>query len=212
MTAVSATLFSNSDGRIPAYVAIVALHVVAILGSFNAKTIRALPAERRAAPITVFFLPSESSISKTVKSSDSLAWAARITPRIREALPSLPLVDIPVSPEMASPEPVVARMPALVNPVTEPPVLDQARSPTAAEFYPESSKKRHEFGTVTLEVTVSGGGAVVGDVRIQHSSGFAGLDQAAIRWIRHTIWTPPSRNGFAIPTQITYMVQFLDAV
>jgi TonB family protein len=208
VAAVSATFFSNSDGRIPAYLVVVALHVAAIFGSFNANTIRALSAERRTSPITVFILPDESSISTPVKPTNWLAGAPRLTPRVREALPSLPLVDIPPSSETASPEPVVARLPGLVNQAIEPPVLDQARSPATAEFYPESSRKKHEFGTTTLEATIFGGGAVIGEVQIQHSSGFAGLDQAAVRWLRHTIWTPPTQNGFAVSSRVSHSVQF----
>jgi TonB family protein len=128
---------------------------------------------------------------------------------VQEALPSVPAINIPELAETSSPQAVVARMPSLVNSVTEPPVLDQARSPAAAEFYPESSKKRHEFGTVTLEATISGGGAVVGEVKIQHSSGFAALDQAAVRWIRHTSWSLPTRNGFPVATSVSYNVSFL---
>lgn len=207
MAAVSATLFSNSDGRIPAYVAVVALHVAAISGLLDLSTRTAQTEEPQAAPITVFFLSNVNGVS-TSTSTNWLAGVPSLRTRVQEALPSVPAINIPELAETSSPQPVVARLPTQGNPVTEPPVLDQARSPAIAGFYPESSKTRHEFGTVTLEVTISGGGVAVGEVKIQHSSGFAALDQAAVRWIKHTIWSPPSQSGFAVSTRVNYAVSF----
>jgi TonB family protein len=210
VAAVSTTLFSNSDGRIPAYVAIVTLHVAAIFGSLNISTTRTQTEEQQASPITVFLL-SKNGIS-TSTSTNWLAGVPSLRTHVQEALHSVPAINIPEFAETFSPQPVVARLPALVNTVTEPPVLDQARSPAAVEFYPESSKKRHESGAVTLEATISGGGTVIGEVKIQHSSGFAALDQAAVRWIRHTLWAPSTQNGFPTVANVTCIVGFADSV
>jgi TonB family protein len=56
--------------------------------------------------------------------------------------------------------------------------------PSPDDFYPPSSKRREEEGSVVLEFSVTAD-AVPADVRVAASSGFAELDTAALTYAKH---------------------------
>ena len=66
-----------------------------------------------------------------------------------------------------------------------------------APVYPKLSRKRKEQGTVQLLLLVKRDGQVA-DIKIQHSSGFDRLDQAAVQAVKKWQFTPAKQDGKAI--------------
>ncbi len=66
-----------------------------------------------------------------------------------------------------------------------------------APVYPKLSRKRKEQGTVRLLLLVKRDGQVA-DIKIQHSSGFDRLDQAAVQAVKKWQFTPAKQDGKAI--------------
>lgn len=70
--------------------------------------------------------------------------------------------------------------------------------------YPKGARQRGEHGDVTLEIVVSASGSV-GDVRVASSSGYAELDEAAVKAVKSARFVPAKRGGrpVASPARIT---------
>ena len=82
---------------------------------------------------------------------------------------------------------------------------DYLRNPPPA--YPESSRLAREEGVVLLLVDVG----VLGepnDVRLQSSSGYYALDQAAIRAVRGWKFRPGTMAGMAVASRVSVPVRF----
>ncbi|MCC6409103.1 MAG: energy transducer TonB [Planctomycetes bacterium] len=73
--------------------------------------------------------------------------------------------------------------------------------------YPKLSRRLNEEGSVVLRVAVDATG-VVTDVRVQTSSGFPRLDEAAIAAVKLWRYTPATRAGVAVATILPQRVTF----
>lgn len=73
--------------------------------------------------------------------------------------------------------------------------------------YPKISRRLNEEGSVVLRVAVDATG-VVTDVRVQTSSGYPRLDEAAIEAVKRWRYTPATRGGVAVATILPQRVTF----
>ena len=97
-----------------------------------------------------------------------------------------------------APPPVVAAAPAPVAPARVPPVIDAARSCKQPE-YPAASKRLEETGTVVLQFMIDVNGKVV-ESKVQKSSGFPRLDEAARAALSQCQFKPGSVDGKPEPS------------
>jgi len=80
------------------------------------------------------------------------------------------------------------------EPTTQLPSADAAGLNNKAPIYPVISRKRKEHGTVWLLLLVSKDGAVT-ELKLQKSSGFQRLDQAALQAVKHWKFQPARKQG-----------------
>jgi protein TonB len=73
--------------------------------------------------------------------------------------------------------------------------------------YPEQARRRGQQGRVLLQVNVSAEGAPVA-VTVAQSSGFASLDDAALRAVRQWRFVPATRGGTPEPAVAEVPVRF----
>lgn len=122
---------------------------------------------------------------------------------------------------IVAPEPLIRVIPSPVqittSPAPPPPVVSVPGPPSSAPAapqpaiesagdlsstmisatpprYPHESRRKREQGTVVLMVLLAVDGTVA-DVSIAQSSGFARLDDAALKAVRRWRWSPTRRNG-----------------
>ena len=74
------------------------------------------------------------------------------------------------------------------------PLVDASAAGNAKPLYPRASKALGEQGVVVLEVFVTADGAV-GDIRVNHSSGFDRLDDSALHAVRQWHFIPARQGG-----------------
>jgi periplasmic protein TonB len=105
----------------------------------------------------------------------------------------------------AAPPPV---KPAAPKAVRTPPSTSGKGARITQPEYPPSSRRAGEEGTVTLQVYVLETGRA-GDVKVQKSSGFPKLDEAAVREVKRT-WrfVPGKEDGNPIAMWHTFNVTF----
>jgi len=73
--------------------------------------------------------------------------------------------------------------------------------------YPEAARRRGQQGRVLLQVDVSAHGAPI-EVSVAQSSGFASLDDAALRAVQQWRFVPATRGGTPIPAVAEVPVRF----
>ena len=73
--------------------------------------------------------------------------------------------------------------------------------------YPNISRLREEEGVVLLRITITAFGAI-GNVSVEKTSGFARLDEAAVKAVREWRFAPAMRGSEAIATTTTVPVRF----
>jgi periplasmic protein TonB len=74
--------------------------------------------------------------------------------------------------------------------------------------YPLLDRRLGHEGTVTLKLVVAADGTV-SDAQVIKSSGYAGLDEAAVSWVvAHWRYRSATHQGTAIPSQTTAAVMF----
>lgn len=132
-----------------------------------------------------------------------------------------PLTPPPVT-QAAAAAPVTAAEPSKVEPSkvtstapaaspaatqTELPSADAAGLNNKAPVYPLLSRKRKEQGTVWLTLLVSKDGRVT-TLKLQKTSGFARLDQAAMQAVRHWTFQPARKAGQPIDYWYELPVKF----
>ena len=154
--------------------------------------------------------------------------------RVIEEAQDMPEAPPPPPPKFDAPPPVVMDMPDVVitqeaapvaaitttkkvAPPPPPPAADvllpprsNPRRPNAGaeEIYPAMSKRLGEEGTVVLLLTVSGEGRVT-EAKIDQSSGFERLDEAASKEaVRSWRFLPGTRNGKPETMQFRLKVTF----
>lgn len=84
------------------------------------------------------------------------------------------------------------------GPALELPRTDAAHLNNPAPVYPNLSRRFGEQGRVLLDVYILPDGSV-GDIRLNTSSGFQRLDEAALAAVRHWRFVPARRGNEAIP-------------
>ncbi|MGD8175668.1 TonB family protein [Marinimicrobium sp. ARAG 43.8] len=95
---------------------------------------------------------------------------------------------------------------ALEAPVT-PPRADAAHLNNPAPVYPRQARRLRQSGVVLLEVLIMPDGSI-GEIRIEQSSGFERLDDAAIEAVQHWRYVPASRAGQPIPYWYLQPIEF----
>jgi protein TonB len=74
--------------------------------------------------------------------------------------------------------------------------------------YPSLDRRLNHEGTVILELSIGADGSV-NDATVANSSGYDGLDQAAIAWVKaHWRYKPATKGGVAIPSSLNAAVRF----
>lgn len=118
-----------------------------------------------------------------------------MTPKLPEPKPRASVFS-PPSPAVERPAPRQARLDA-------PPKPRRAIRPD----YPRGARQRGEEGAVTLEIRVNEEGAV-DDVRTVVSSGFAELDEAAVKAVRAAKFTPARAGRDPVASTARLTLQF----
>lgn len=182
-----------SSGRAWTIVAIVLLHAVlvwALTNSLARQTVQPVPK-----PLSARFLPDD------MTPSDPPPPPPR-DPRIIESIPTdMPLPNLPASPgaisTVATPTPTGPEL--RVAPPPEP-VIVLPQIPAgglSAPAYPSQEIRMGHTGTVMISVLIQADGRV-GEVRLERSSGYARLDQAAITEAHRWQFTPGTRDGVPV--------------
>jgi protein TonB len=106
------------------------------------------------------------------------------------------------------PPPAVVRQQEAAGsgPVLVEPRIDPRRG-LSEPAYPASDIRLEHVGTVVLSVEVLPNGRV-GDVRIERSSGYPGLDESALREARRWRLIPGTRDGVAVPMRKQIPITF----
>lgn len=118
--------------------------------------------------------------------------------------------DASIEVETITPPPVAATAIAqpVANTVVAPPVVESVeylRAPALS--YPSESNRRRERGTVLLRVLVDALGRPA-EVRVERSSGFERLDDAARSAVMKALFRPYEVNGVKQPTQVLIPIEF----
>jgi TonB family protein len=95
---------------------------------------------------------------------------------------------------------------AAATPAFEPPVVINAESPVS---YPTDLYQQQVEGTVVLRLHIDENGTLAPDsTRVAESSGYAGLDSAALRAVPEMRFAPARRGGQAVATTFLLPVHF----
>ena len=144
-------------------------------------------------------------------------------PTPREPVVHLPsMVPTPATAPMPRAEPaaaVQAPIPAPIAsaaPVSRPePVPTQALPTAALRFsqppvvdYPRASRRNKESGVVWIRAWVGAAGGASPDVRVERSSGFVRLDEAALRAVLRARFTPTVQDGRATEGWAVFPINF----
>lgn len=116
----------------------------------------------------------------------------------------------PETPAVEEKAPVVAEAPKVEpqpEPVTEPPKFGAAYLHNPAPNYPPSSRRAGEEGRVLLRVLVATNGNAE-TVQLENSSGFAKLDEAAIKAVKTWRFIPAKRSNQAVSAYVLVPVKF----
>ena len=93
------------------------------------------------------------------------------------------------------------------SPVTFEPVTALAGTHTIPAYPPLDRRLDHE-GKVRLKLTIDAQGAV-SDATVEKSSGYDGLDSAAVAWVKaHWRYKPATQNGTPVPATTSADVVF----
>src|SRR5690242_10643568 len=128
-------------------------------------------------------------------------WAKPTTPTPRE--PFIPI-------DKGTPgNPTIPNGSGLAPPV--PPVITAASGLSATHTipgYPPLDRRLGHEGTVRLTLSIDGSGAVSG-ATVERSSGYEGLDAAAVAWVKaHWRYKAATRDGIPISTTVEADVTF----
>lgn len=92
------------------------------------------------------------------------------------------------------------------TPAFEPPVVINAESPVS---YPPDLYQQQVEGTVVLRLHVDENGVLTGDsTKVAESSGYPGLDSAALRAVPDMRFAPARRGGQPVATTFLLPVHF----
>jgi protein TonB len=128
------------------------------------------------------------------------------TPQVAEVVLPDPVVEMPLE-EAPAPENAITMDPT----PPAPPSMNLAVAHSTQPAYPPMSRRMNEEGVVALAVLVDERGRPA-EVRVEHSSGFPRLDQAAVEGLRKWRFQAAVRDGVATRAWTTVRVRFrLDA-
>jgi protein TonB len=180
---------------------VVALHAAALWGLWQH---RLLPAPQDALTLFVNFItppaPEKQAEPKRLPPAPKPKPIEKPQPRqIVAAAPVVAPTEFvapPPPPPRPAPAPVseTPPMPLPAGPVALSTELAVACPQRSAPAYPASSRRRGEEGVVVLQVELTETGTVA-NARIRSSSGFTGLDAAALGAVKTWRCTPATRNG-----------------
>jgi protein TonB len=192
--------------RIAVFIVIVAFHVLLIWALANGLAHRV---------VELIAPPIETSLIEEIKKQDT-------PPPPPPPKMERPPVEVP-PPDVTIDIPVETTSTAITNvtdkPVVRPPPppsavsrtgakLDIKHSPTTDDYYPASSKRLGEEGVTTVKACVSPDGRTSGTAEISKSSGFAKLDEAAVKWASAARWTAATEDGKPVATCSQFNVRF----
>lgn len=188
---------------------VLALHAAALYGLWSA---RMLPSAADAATLFVNFIspPEVKPTDEPKRLRPTKPRPIAPPPQTRQLVAETPATaptDYVAPPPPPKPEPVqaapVAAAPAVIQaPLPNGPValaseLSVACPQRSAPTYPAMSRRQGEVGVVLLRVELSETGHVA-NARVQASSGFDRLDEAALAAVRTWRCNPATRNGQAV--------------
>ena len=165
------------------------------------------PAPAAEAPVLEARLIDDTAPSPVVQASPPLPEPERPKPRPRVATRVVPKAPTPV-PSMSEPAATsaatqasseVAAAPAVAVAPTRPPTRQPAVISCRTPSYPPSSRQAGETGTVLLQLLIDLDGKVI-DRRVERSSGFLRLDEAALAGLASCTFQPAASDGRSQPT------------
>lgn len=205
------TFCARFGPRLAGLLLVLALHGAALYGLWRAQLI---PSPVEAATLFVNFIaPPDEKVLPEPKRPPEVK--AKPQPRPKPLEPQQPRQLVAETPVTAPADHVAAAPPSKPEPMPEPvaqvaaPVVQTPLPPgpvalsselsvacpqRSAPSYPSTSRRLGETGVVVLRVELSETGQVA-TARVQNSSGFDRLDEAALAAVRSWRCTPPSRNG-----------------
>ena len=201
--------------RLVGLLLVLALHLSALYGLWSA---RLIPSPEEAATLFVNFIapPMPPKVEEPKRLPTPPKPRAIEKPQPRQLVAETPVTastDYVAPPPPVMPEPV--QVPAMAAPVIQAPLpagpvalsseLSVACPQRSAPNYPATSRRLGEMGLVVLRVELSETGQVA-VAKVQNSSGFDRLDEAALAAVRTWHCTPPTRSGQ--PVRATAMQPF----
>lgn len=83
------------------------------------------------------------------------------------------------------------------------------RMPSSEDYYPAAAKRAEEQGAATIKVCVNAQGRIVGDPTVVTSSGFARLDEGAVKLARAGRYQAGTSGGQPLPEScVSFRVKF----
>lgn len=188
------------SGRAWFAVGTVTLHLIALVGVMNAQRIERVLSEPE--PMVVSWIDAPAPADERPRDA---------TPPLQDVQYVLPQPqDVTYDIETITPQPAVDTT-AIADPgpsVTAPPVIESVEYVRApAPVYPTESSRRRERGTVLLRVLVDALGRPA-QIRLERSSGFSRLDDAARAAVQEALFRPHEVNGVAQPAQVLIPIEF----
>ncbi len=186
---------------------VLALHAAALYGLWSA---RLIPSPADTATLFVNFIapPQVKKADEPNRPPAPKPRAIEPPPQTRQLVAETPATtptDYVAPPPPPKPEPIqapVAAVPVIqaqlpVGPVALASELSVACPQRSAPTYPTMSRRQGEVGVVVLRVELSETGQVA-TAKVQTSSGFDRLDEAALAAVRTWHCNPATRNGQAV--------------
>lgn len=196
---VQVSFFSRLSGRAWFALGTFVVHVLAIAGFMTAQRLHQVVAQAE---------PMEVSLVETPVAPEE---PPEFTPPPEEIQYALPMpTDVSYEVETITPPPVdtSAIAQAVANIGVAPPVIESVEYVRApAPVYPSESNRRRERGTVLLRVLVDATGRPA-EVRVERSSGFTRLDDAARTAVAKALFRPYEVNGVRQPSQVLIPIEF----
>lgn len=180
-----------SSGRAWTIVAIVLLHAMLVWALTSGLARQAVQPALK--PLSTRFLPDDTVPAQPPPPPPH--EVRRIVPDIPNEVPILNLAEGPGAISTAS-DPDVAS-PVTTEVAERPPVIVPPQIPPgglSAPAYPSQEIRMGHTGTVMISVLILADGRV-GEVRLDRSSGYPRLDEAAIAHARRWQFTPGTRDG-----------------
>lgn len=177
----------------------IAIHVVALLAFLNVQ-------EKTSAPVVE---PMMASIIDAPLATEApppeVAPPPFVVPVEMVAPPAVTLESdaIEAAPQLTASTAISTAPQTVVPPMVE--TVEYVRAP--APVYPSESNRRRERGTVVLRVLVDPSGHAA-QVRVETSSGYRRLDDAARAAVEKAVFRPHVVNGIAQAAQVLVPIEF----